>query len=76
MGDHGNDIVNALKAAGITPGSLFWVSAFTCQPIAHASTPLSPHAASTCQAQLVKPSSRLIFTPWVFRLRTRTTMNA
>jgi hypothetical protein len=42
---------------------LWWVSAFTSQPVTR---PPSACATTACPARLVNPSSRLIFTPWIF----------
>lgn len=53
------------------PGSLWWTPAFTCRPLHHRPEPLAAGTAA-CGARLVKPSSRLIFTPWVFGQSIRT----
>ena len=45
-------------------GFLWWVPAFTCQPVARRPRPLTACAAAR-SSELAKPSSRLIFTPWV-----------
>jgi hypothetical protein len=58
------------------PGSPSLVSAFFCQPISRHLNPLGPSAASAYQTPLVKPASRLIFTPWIFRKADQTAMHA
>lgn len=51
-------------------GPLYWIPAFTCQPVTHRSRPL-PACTAACRAPLAEPVSRLIFTPWVFASPTR-----
>ena len=57
-------------------GSLWRMPAFSCQPVSQRSTSLAAYAATARHSPLVKPASRLIFTPWVFGKAMRTAMHA
>ena len=57
-------------------GSLWQVPAFTCRPFSHPADAAATCAATACRSPLVKPASRLIFTPWVFGKSMRTVMPA
>ena len=46
-------------------GALQWVPAFTCQLVSHRAGALAA-CATNRHPQLIKPASRLMFTPWVF----------
>ena len=56
--------------------SLWQLPAFTCRPVPHPADDAATFAATARPCPLVKPVSRLIFTPWVFGKALRTVMHA
>ena len=57
-------------------GSLWRLPAFTCQTVSHLSANPATYTTATCRSLLVNPTSRLIFTPWVFGNTKRTAKHA
>lgn len=76
MDDFDDGRLNFPEDVRMISGSLWRIPAFTCQPVSHRPTSLAAYAATACHSPLAKPTSRLIFTPWVFGKTMRTAMHA
>ena len=76
MDDFDDGRLRFLEDVRLISGSLWRVPAFTCQSVSQRPASLAAYAATACQPQVVKPASRLIFTPWVFGKAMRTAMHA
>jgi hypothetical protein len=60
----------------VIAGSLWRVPAFTCRSVSPSVASPATYAASSCRSPLVKPTARLIFTPWVFGKSMHSAMHA
>ena len=60
----------------VIAGAFWQMPALTRRSVPYSVDASATYAATACRSSLVKPASRLIFTPWVFGNAMRTAMHA
>ncbi len=76
MDDFDDGVWSLSEDVRVIAGALWQMPAFTCRSVPHSSDASATYAATACRSPLVKPASRLIFTPWVFGNAMRNAMHA